>query len=348
MPWRRRRVVEEQDPQVPPPRPLIWPWLLLLLLLVAGGIAAAYLLTRDDNDSESQATTVVVTKSPTRVEVPRVVSLPVGDAVARLASSGLKSSVVEVGSRRPEDRVLRQAPPPGTSVERGRSVVLTVSKGRSGVIVPRVTGLTEASATAMLDRRGFKVSVSRIQSNKSKGIVISQEPAPGTRLARGSVVGINVSKGPPTTTTQTTTQTTTTQPPSGRPIPNVVGLAQRDAVARLQAAGFRVDSYPADSSRPRGAVISQRPEGGKRASPSSRVRIDVSLGSGQRPVRTIPDVTGRPENEAKQALVELGFTVRSVDQPAADSSQRGVVLAQNPAPGRRASAGSQIVLSIGQ
>ena len=222
--------------------------------------------------------------------------------------------------------------------------MLTVSKGRSGVIVQRVTGLTEASATAMLDRRGFKVSVSRIQSNKSKGIVISQEPAPRTRLARGSVVGINVSKGPATTTTQTTT----TQPPSGRPIPDVVGLAQRDAVARLQAVGFRVDSYPADSSRPRGTVILQRPEGGKRASPSSRVRIDVSPGSGRRPVRTIPDVTGRPENEAKQTLVELGFTVRSVDRPAADSSQRGVVLAQNPAPGRRASAGSQIVLSIGQ
>jgi eukaryotic-like serine/threonine-protein kinase len=347
MPWRRRRVVEEHDPQLPPSRPLIWPWLLLLLLLVAGGIAAAYLLTRDDDGSESKSTTVVVTKTPTTVEVPSVVSLPVDEAVARLASSGLKSSIREVGSRRPEDRVLRQQPPSGTRVERGGSVLLTVSKGRSGVIVPRVTGLTEASATAMLDRRGFKVSVSRIQSNKSKGIVISQEPAPRTRLARGSVVGINVSKGPPTTTT-TTTQTTTTQPPSGRPIPNVVGLAQRDAVARLQAAGFRVDSYPADSSRPRGTVLSQRPEGGKRASPSSRVRIDVSLGSGQRPLRTIPDVTGRPENEAKQTLVELGFTVRSVDRPAADSSQRGVVLAQNPAAGGRASAGSQIVLSVGQ
>jgi eukaryotic-like serine/threonine-protein kinase len=208
-------------------------------------------------------------------------------------------------------------------------------------------GLTEASATAVLDRRGFKVSVSRIHSNKSKGIVISQEPAPATGLARGSVVGMNVSKGPATTTT--TTRTTTTQPPSGRPIPNVVGLAQRDAVARLQAAGFRVDSYPADSSRPRGTVISQRPAGGKRAAPSSRVRIDVSLGSGQRPLRTIPDVTGRPENEAKQTLVELGFTVRSVDQPAADgSSQPGVVLAQSPVAGGRASAGSQIVLSVGQ
>ena len=36
MPWRRRRVTEEQA--VPPPRrPLIWPWLVLLLLLVGIG-----------------------------------------------------------------------------------------------------------------------------------------------------------------------------------------------------------------------------------------------------------------------------------------------------------------------
>jgi beta-lactam-binding protein with PASTA domain len=330
---------------VPPPRPLIWPWLLLLLLLVAGGIAAAYLLTRDDDESAKTPTTVVVTTSPTTVEVPRVVGLSVDDAVARLASSGLKSSIDRVASRRPSGRVLRQEPPPGTKAERGGSVVLTVSRGRGGVPVPRVTGLTEAAATARLDRLGFKVSVSRIQSNRPKGIVISQEPRPATRVPRGSVVGINVSKGPATTTTTTTT---TTQPLTGRPIPNVVGLAQRDAVARLQGAGFRVDSYPAASSRPRGTVLSQKPAGGTRAAPSSRVRIDVSLGSGERPLRTIPDVTGMPENEAKQALVELGFTVRSADQPASDSSERGVVLTQTPAPGGQASAGSQIVLSVGR
>jgi beta-lactam-binding protein with PASTA domain len=340
---------------VPPRRPLIWPWLVLLLLLVAGGIAAAYLLARDDDESGSEGpTTVVVTRSPSTVEVPRVVGLSVDDAAARLASSGLESSIVRVASRRPRDRVLRQQPPPGTMAERGGSVALTASRGLGGVRVPRVTGLTEAAATARLDRLGFEVSVSRIQSSRSRGLVISQEPSPGTRVRRGSVVGINVSRGPAATTTVTTTTTpqptTTTAPPPppGRPIPNVIGLAQRDAVARLHGAGFRVDSVPTASSRPRGTVLSQRPAGGTRATPSSRVRIGVSLGSGERPLRTIPDVTGRPENEAKQMLVELGFTVRSIDQPAADDSERGVVLSQSPAAGGRASAGSQIVLRVGR
>jgi beta-lactam-binding protein with PASTA domain len=55
-----------------------------------------------------------------------------------------------------------------------------------------------------------------------------------------------------------------------------------------------------------------------------------------------------PEREAKQAIVDLGFTVRSVYQPPADDTQRGVVISQNPAPGGRASAGSQIALTVGR
>ena len=230
------------------------------------------------------------------------------------------------------------------------TVEVTVSSEPRQVPVPRVTGLTEAAATARLDSLGFDVSVSRIQSSRPRGIVIAQEPRPRTRARRGSVVGINVSRGPATTTTATTTttNTTTTTQQTGRPIPSVVGLAQRDAVARLQGAGFRVDSFPTASRRPRGTVLLQRPGAGRRAAPNSLVEIAVSLGSGERPLRTIPDVTGMPESEAKQRLVEVGFTVRSVDQPAADSSEREIVLSQTPEPGGQASAGSQIVLSVGR
>ena len=290
-----------------------------------------------------ESVTVVVARGPGRTEVPRVVGLSVAQALVRVQEADLKGRTARVASRQPKDRVLRQVPAPGRDVRKDSTVTLTVSNGPRAVPVPSVIGSTQSSATSDLRRAGFKVAAKEIQASEPRGTVVTQTPAPATRAARGSVVTISVSSGP-----ATTTGPTTTQPPSGRAIPNVVGLSQRDAVARLQSAGFRVDSYPADSSRPRGTVISQRPEGGKRASPSSRIRIDVSLGSGERPLRTIPDVIGRTENEAKQMLVELGFTVRSVDRPAADSSQRGAVLAQEPAAGGRASAGSQIVLSIGQ
>ena len=293
--------------------------------------------------------TIVVARGPGRTEVPRVVGLAVTRALVRLQEADLKGKTVRIASRLPKDRVLRQDPAPGTDARKGSTVGLTVSKGPRAVRVPSVIGSTQSSATSTLQKAGFKVAVEEIQATEPRGIVVRQRPAPTARAAKGSVVTISISRGPGTTTgATTTTAPTTTQAPTGRAIPNVVGLPQRDALARLQSAGFRVSSYPASSTRHRGTVVSQRPPGGTRAAPNSVVRIDVSLGSGPRPLRTIPDVTGMPEQEAKQRLVEVGFTVRSVLQAVSDSAQVGVVLAQRPAAGGQASAGSQIILTVGR
>ena len=292
--------------------------------------------------------TIVVARGPGRTEVPKVVGLAVTRALVRLQEADLKGKTVRIASRQPRDRVLRQDPAPGTDVRKDSTVGLTVSKGPRTVQVPSVIGSTQSSATSTLQKAGFKVAIEEIQANQPQGIVVTQKPAPAARAAKGSVVTISVSRGPGATTGTTTTAPTTTQAPSGRAIPNVVGLSQREALARLHGAGFRVNSYPASSTRPRGTVVSQRPAGGSRAAPDSVVRIDVSLGSGPRPLRTIPDVTGMPEQEAKQRLVEVGFTVRSVYRSVSDAAEAGIVVDQEPAAGGQASAGSQITLVVGR
>jgi serine/threonine-protein kinase len=284
--------------------------------------------------------TILVTRGPGRSQVPRVVGLSAAQALVRLQAAGLKGRTVKVASRRPKDQVLGQSPGPGSELKKGSVVVLTTSKGPRTGTVPSVVGITEASARATLEGLGYKVAVRRAPPGN---VVVSQEPIAGTRAVKGTVVTIDVSQGP----TTTTTPTTPTRPPGNR-VPNVVGLAQRVAVARLQSAGFRVDSYPARSRRPRGTVIAQAPAGGRRAAPSSVVRIDVSLGSGKRPLRTVPDVVGMPEAQAKQVLVQAGFTVRSVDQAAADRSEKDVVLDQRPAAGGSAPAASQVILVVGR
>jgi len=287
--------------------------------------------------------TIVVARGPGRSQVPRVVGLSAARALERLQAAGLKGRTVKVASRRPRDQVLKQSPAPGTEVKTDSVVVLTTSKGPRTGTVPSVVGITEASARSTLEGLGYKVAVTRIQSSQPRGFVVSQEPTAGARAAKGTVVTINVSQG----ATTTTTPTTPTRPPGTR-VPNVVGLAQRVAVARLQSAGFRVDSYPARSPRPRGTVTAQGPPGGARAVPKSVVRIDVSLGSGRRPLRTVPDVVGMTETQAKQVLVQAGFTVRSVDQAAADSSEKDVVLDQRPAAGGSRPAASQVIIVVGR
>ena len=296
--------------------------------------------------------TIVSARGSVIVGVPDVVGLSVAKAFARLQAVGLKGKTKPVASKRPKDTVLSQSPAAEGRAKKGSVVLLTISKGSGSVTVPRVVGLTEAQATAKLDALGLRSRISRIPSTKPAGLVISQVPAQGTTAQRGSVVGMNVSDGPATTTTSTkpttTTNTTTTTPtPTGASVPNIVGMGQSQAIARLQAAGFRVDSYPAASNRPRGLVVTQRPPAGARAPRGSLVRINVSLGPGRRPLRVVPDVVGKTEAQAKRVLAQVGFTVRTVSQATESSAAGTVVVDQKPPAGNRAPAGSQVLIYLG-
>jgi serine/threonine-protein kinase len=124
-------------------------------------------------------------------------------------------------------------------------------------------------------------------------------------------------------------------------------MGQAQAIARLQAAGFRVDSYPVASSRPRGLVLTQRPPAGTRVPRGTPIRINVSLGPGSRPLRVVPDVVGKTETQAKSILAQVGFTVRTVTQPTASSTSGSVVVDQKPAAGNKAPAGSQVLIYLG-
>jgi eukaryotic-like serine/threonine-protein kinase len=285
-----------------------------------------------------QQVTIFVARGPSTVDVPNVVGLSAAQALLRLQAAKLKGQTKRIASTEPKDRVVRQAPAGGSQAKRSSTVVLTVSRGAQQVTVPSVVGLTEASATATLSRLGFRLSVSRVAGEQAKGTVISQEPQAKSRAPRGSIVGINVSTGP-----------TATDPPpaTGTVVPNVVGLSQRVALARLERARLKVDSFPVASSRPRGTVLSQLPAAGTRVVPRSRVRLKVSLGPGPRPQRVVPEVTGETEQAARRTLILAGFTVQTVNRAVSDPSEAGIVLEQKPASGQRAQVGSQILIHVG-
>lgn len=380
------RYVQEEVVTPAPRRPLLWPWLVLLLALVITGIVGAYLLTRDKGSStkvpnvvglttatatqrlaakgyvvtvvgrtssgarlgtvlsqnpppgtkldKGGRVTIVVARGPSTVDVPNVVGLAVDQAFVRLQFVGLKGRTVKVASTQPKDRVIRQAPPGGGQAKTGSTVVLTVSKGRILAAVPSVVGLTEASATATLSRLGFRLSVSRIPAAKPKGIVVSQQPPAGAKALKGAIVGLNVSTGG--------------KSEGGVTVPNVVGVSQAVAVDRMEQVGLTVDSFPVASSKPRGTVVSQVPAGGTQVAPRSHVRINVSLGPGPRQQVEVPDVAGETEADARHALIQASFTVKTVDQPTSDPNENGAVLKQKPAGGQQAPAGSQVAIYVGR
>ena len=58
-------------------------------------------------------------------------------------------------------------------------------------------GLTQAAAEARLAQAGLKPQAQAVKSLAASGMVIAQKPVPGTRVKRGAVVLLKVSRGKP-------------------------------------------------------------------------------------------------------------------------------------------------------
>ncbi|HSH22691.1 MAG TPA: Stk1 family PASTA domain-containing Ser/Thr kinase [Acidimicrobiales bacterium] len=159
---------------------------------------------------EGDLVTITVSSGEAPVAVPRVVDLRELEADGRLDAAGL------VGDFRPQESddvaagiVISQQPEEGEMVAPGSTVVVQVSSGPATATVPPVVNLTQADATNILSRAGFRTEVRQQNANAPAGTVVATEPGPGAQAPEGSTVVIVVSNGPATTTTTEATTTTT-------------------------------------------------------------------------------------------------------------------------------------------
>jgi hypothetical protein len=142
-------------------------------------------------------TTTTTTPPQDRVTVPNVLGQPLDTAKATLQGARLAVSVASVASSEPKGTVVSQDPGAGARVAPETTVRIGISKGGEATSeVPNVVGLDEASATAALVKAGFRVSVQRQTTSDAAqdGIVLSQYPSPGTRLAAGEKVAVTVGR----------------------------------------------------------------------------------------------------------------------------------------------------------
>jgi beta-lactam-binding protein with PASTA domain len=228
-----------------------------------------------------------------------------------------------------------------------------------GPLVPAVVGLPQQRAVAELTGRGFNVKAIVGPSKRPRGIVASQIPGGGTRLATGQTVTLHVSNGRPvaavpTTTTATTTTTTTattatgqtsTAPGASAPVPDVVGQDDASGAGQVEAAGFVAETDPVSGSGAPGSIMAENPAAGADAQVGSVVRLDVATGS-SRPAVQVPNVVGQKASSARAALLAAKLTVRT-DFKKGPAKSVGVVLSQSPAAGGSAPAYTQVTIVVG-
>jgi penicillin-binding protein 1A len=129
--------------------------------------------------------------------VPDVVGLPIEEAETKLAKANFTPIREDVHSFEPAGTVLSQAPGGGARLRLGSAVRLGVSDGRGeAVVIPRLTGLTEAEAVHRLERLGLVAAIGRVPVDDKHldGIVVDQIPiGDGTKVVDvGATVTIYV------------------------------------------------------------------------------------------------------------------------------------------------------------
>jgi eukaryotic-like serine/threonine-protein kinase len=194
------------------------------------------------------------------------------------------------------------------------------------VEVPRVVGKQLLQARAALERRGFDVQESRVQSAQPLDQVIDQDPNGGEQADKGATVTLEVSTGPGTVR-----------------VPPVANQSKKQAVRTLNHAGLEViiDEQSSEDVREDQAIRTV-PAEGEDVQKGTPVRLLVSSGPKQ---VAVPDVTSLSSESAQQQLRDAGLTPAVREQPSEDVDE-GDVISQDPAAGTEVDSKATVTITV--
>ena len=282
-------------------------WSVLAALLLAGGGAGAWQLAVGRY-----------------TDAPSVLRLTKVEAEATLKEAGFdvtyRTSVHDEAVA--AQHIIAQTPGPGDRVLPGGTITLLNSLGPDRREVPTLAGSTEEQARAALSKVGLELGrVTEAFDARAAGLVVSSDPAPGTRLKPDTAVTLVVSKGPEMLA-----------------VPDVTGQARAAAQEALAAAGFKAGVTEVFSdSVAKGVVVAQEPRSG-RAARDSTVALQISRGPD---LITIPKLTGLKRDEAERRLEALGLEVRVRAIPGP-----GTVRSTDPGAGAKVRKGTTVTVYV--
>jgi serine/threonine-protein kinase len=231
-------------------------------------------------DRVKEHTTVEVTVSAGRgsAPVPHVEGLKRADAEDALREAGFNPKVKKAYSDTvPSGTVISSSPAEGQTLDRGKTVTLTVSKGPQGVAVPKLTGLQRSEAEQQLSSAGLQADVGEQESDQPAGTVLAQDPVAGTTVDKGATVKLTVARERPQVPDVSTDNPTL-----------------EDATATLEKAGYKVRTRDQAAPTPdlEGHVLRQFPEPGTPRSTGATITLVV--GSAQATPTPTPTETPTP------------------------------------------------------
>ena len=233
-----------------------------------------------------------------------IVGAKLDDAKKILIDLGLTPQIeYETSLQYEEGTVISASVPTGTELAEGDTVVLTVAQSTDGVLVPIVTGLSQAEARSNLEQHGFQVSILQAESaTVEKGNVISQSPEGDTYAPPGSTIMITVSSGG-----------TASDKIS---VPSVIGKSEMDAMAILTEAGLTMGSISEtnnDDPSLLGNVCYQSVTAGSFVDPGTTVDLRVSIGPKSATYKYSGSITAPTEDPDYQSGMFVQVMITTAD-----------------------------------
>lgn len=123
----------------------------------------------------------------------------------------------------------------------------------------------------------------------------------------------------------------------GKVVPDVISMYAEEATDKLESEGFKVEAVLVKSDEPENMVLSTDPQAGVRVDEGSTVTIEVSV------ARTIPDIVGKPLEDAMKLMAAEGFTNVEVIEVKSNEAE-GTVTSVAPIPGTRSKGDAKITI----
>lgn len=196
---------------------------------------------------------------------PDVVGLSVGDAQTTARREGLNWQETDINHDTiPAGVVISQIPEADTQMEKGDSLLVTVSLGPAASTMPDVTGMRYEDAAARLKERGFgSVVVIKTVSSTAEGTVLAQSPSADESFIAGQDVELTISGG-------------------STMIPEVTGRSREEAVQLLHESSLTEGApiyVEVSDSEQIGQVLMQTPAAGTMAVLDAPVTLTVGIAS---------------------------------------------------------------------
>ena len=185
---------------------------------------------------------------------------------------------------------------------------------KKNIEVPDLKGMTLEEAEQKVKEVNLKIEVDGYEESdkvKRDGI-ISQNPEAGTKVAKGEIIKVKISKGNVKGI-----------------VPNLIGKTQDEAKQMAEEYGFSIGTVSEKASdKPKGTVIEQSPKAGAKASGVTSINIVISDGSGKEKVE-VPNLLGMTKEAAKKSLENLGLKLGKVTEGVSDEYGKDQIIWQS-------------------